>query len=301
MSINYSHANTFAQSPQALNDLDRSTTRIELTQGIMNQPNKSNGKSNQFIIDSGSSRLNLKLEYGITDHLSLELDIPYINYHGGFLDAPIEFVHRIAGFPYASRSILVKNSSQIFISDDQIDIFYNSDNLKTSGIGDIVMTAKRMIDSSNSLGVSIAARLAVKMPTGNYQNLHGSGSWDYGIDLTASRNFNNSILSTNLSGIFPGKWKLSPQIEVHPSYSWIFSYEYIWGKNLSLILQNLIQTGYLGKQKHGELSKTLFEWTAGIKYDLGAGIRLSFAVTQNYIHHNNTADFGFHLGISRGF
>jgi hypothetical protein len=301
VSLNYSHANTFAQSPEIFKNLNRSPNRIVLTPTIVDQLKKTDGSSDRYIIDSGSSRLNLKLGYGITDQLNLELDIPYIDYHGGFLDSPIEIVHQIAGFPYASRSILAQNASQILMTGDQTDIFYVPEKHNNSGIGDIVLTAKRMIYNSKSHGLSIAARLGLKMPTGSSENLHGSGSWDYGIDLTASKNFHNSILSTNLSGVFPGEWKISPGIDVQPAFSWIVSYEYLWGKNLSIILQNHVQTSYLRHEVHSDMSKTIYEWTAGIKYDIGSAFRISFAITENYIHHNNTADFGFHIGISRGF
>jgi hypothetical protein len=79
------------------------------------------------------------------------------------------------------------------------------------------------------------------------------------------------------------------------------SYEYLWGNRMSLILQNLVQSSHLGNNVHPEISKNIFEWTAGLKYDIGNGFKLSFAITENYFHHNNTPDFGFHFGITRGF
>jgi hypothetical protein len=91
------------------------------------------------------------------------------------------------------------------------------------------------------------------------------------------------------------------EVQINPSYSWILAYEYLWGKRLSIILQNQVLSSNFGKEFHSEISKTVFEWTTGLKYDIGNKFGFTFSITENYIHHNNTADFGFRVGISRGF
>jgi hypothetical protein len=295
--LNYSHANTFAQSPGVLNNIDRSTSRSSLS----NQPSFFEKSSNHYLIDSGSSRLNLNLEYGISDRFNLELDIPYISYHGGFLDTPIEFVHQLAGFPSANRTFLPLNTTQIFLTDIQNETYLNTNDLSGSGIGDIILMAKGRIFESMTQGIAVSSRVAIKIPTGNYQYLRGSGSIDYGVDLTLTKRWGRSLLNTNISYVIPGKWKLRPDQHMQPAYSWIFSYEYLFGKKLSVVVQNLLQSSYLTGRIHNEISKPIFEWIAGIKYDIGNEYRLSFAITENYIYHNNTADFGFHFGLSKDF
>jgi hypothetical protein len=301
VSINYSHSNTFAQSPGVLNNFNESNKRLELTSELVEQLTGTDGNPNRFLIDSGIGRMNLNLKYGISDRFTLEFDIPFIAYHGGFLDKPIEMIHQVAGFPYASRAMLNTNTSQLFVFGEQTDLFYGADGFGEPGLGDIVLMAKSLLYKSHIHGFALSSKIALKLPTGNYRYLRGSGSFDYGIDLTATKKLTNSFISTNLSGVFPGKWRLMPNVQINPSYSWILSYEYLWGDRISLILQNQVHSSYLGEAVHPELSKTIFEWTAGMKYDIGTGFRLSFAITENYFHHNNTTDFGFHFGLSRGF
>jgi hypothetical protein len=293
----YSHANTFAQSHGVLNTINRSTSRSLLS----DQSSFFENSSNHYIIDTGSSRLSMNLEYGISDQFTLELEIPYISYHGGFLDTPIEFVHQWAGFPYANRSFLVQNTTQIFLSNKRNETYFNSNDLSGSGIGDIILMAKGQIFESITQGFALSSRIAIKLPTGNYQYLRGSGSIDFGVDLTLTKRWGHSILNSNISYVIPGKWKLRPEQQMRHSYSWILSYEYLFGKKISIVLQNLIQSSYFTGQINQEISKPIFEWTAGIKYDIGKRYRLSFAITENYIYHNNTADFGFHIGLTRGF
>jgi hypothetical protein len=193
------------------------------------------------------------------------------------------------------------NTSQMFFSGQQRELFYSADDFGGPGLGDIVLMANAQLYKSHIQGIAVASRVALKLPTGNYKYLRGSGSFDYGIDLSATKKLGNSFISTNLYGVIPGKWKLMPEVQIKLSYSWILSYEYLWRERLSLILQNQIHSSYLGKELHPEISKTLFEWTAGLKYDIGNGFRFSLSITENYIHHNNTADFGFNVGLSRGF
>jgi len=301
VSINYSHSNTFAQSSDVLNQLSNSNNRSDLSSDLTRQIERTDGNSNRFLIDTGIGRTTINLKYGVSNRLMLELDIPVMTYQGGFLDTPIEMIHKIAGFPYASRSMLIKNNSQVLFSGEKGDMFYNADDFWGPGIADIVLMAKAQLYRSHIQGFALASRIAIKLPTGNYKYLRGSGSFDYGIDLGATKKLGNSFISSNLSGVFPGIWKLMPEVQINPSYSWILSYEYIWGDNLSLILQNQVQSSFLGKEVHPEISKTIFEWTAGFKYNIGNGYRFSLSITENYIHHNNTADFGFNIGLSRGF
>ncbi len=299
--LNYSHSNTFAQSPGVLNNFNDSNKRLDLTSESVDNLTGTDGNPDRLLIDSGIGRINLNFKYGISDLFNLELDIPFMAYHGGFLDTPIEMIHHFAGFPYASRAMLKTNTSQMFLSGNQRDLFFKAGDFGGPGLGDIVLIAKGQIFNSYTQGFALASRVAIKLPTGNHKYLRGSGSFDYGIDLTATKTLRNSLISTNLSGVIPGKWKAMPQVQIKPSLSWILSYEYLWGKRISLILQNQVHSSYLGKEIHPEISKTSFEWTAGMKYDIGNRFRLSFAITENYINHNNSADFGFHFGISRGF
>ena len=299
--INYSHTNMFAQSTDVLENLNHTQNRVEWKHSGTGQLEGTNIIQNNYLFDTESSRFDFNIKYGLKGNLTVGVTIPFISYHGGFLDAPIELVHQIAGFPNYNRSILKKNNSQFYLSTNQKEVFLDSNEFTDSGIGDIVLSAKGKLYESLNREFTLASRISIKIPSGDYRQLRGSGSLDYGIELTVSKRFSNSIISSNVSGVFPGQWKLFPGIKINPIFSWILSYEYFWGNRLSLILQNLLQNSYLGQEVHQEISKPIFEWTAGIKYDIGKRYQLSFAVTENYIYHNNTSDFGFHVGISRGF
>jgi len=299
ISLNYNHSNTFAQSSGILNNLPVSNNRIDLTSDLSRQLEGTDGNPNRFLIDSGIGRTTVNFKYGLSDRFTLELDIPIMAFQGGFLDTPIEMIHQFAGFPYANRSMLNTNTSQMFFSGQKRDLFYSADDFGGPGLGDIVLIANGQLYKSQIQGFALATRIALKLPTGNYRYLRGSGSFDYGFGLNATKKLRNSFISSNISWVIPGEWKLMPEIQINPFYSWILAYEYLWGNRLSLILQNQVQSSYFGKEIHPEISKAIFEWTAGFKYDIGDGFRLSFAITENYIYHNNTADFGFYFGLSR--
>jgi hypothetical protein len=284
-----------------LNNLNLSNSRTDFSRNLAGKLVGTEGNPNRYLIDSGIGRTTINFKYGLSDRFTFELDIPIMAYQGGFLDKPIEMIHQVAGFPYASRAMLNTNTSQLFVSGQQRDLFYGADDFGGPGFGDIVLMVKSQIYKSHIEGIALSSRIAVKLPTGNYKSLHGSGSFDVGIDLSATKKVGRSFISTNLSGVIPGKWKLLPNLQLKSSYSWILSYEYLWGDRMSLILQNLVQSSHLGSNVHPEISKNIFEWTAGLKYDIGNGFKLSFAITENYFHHNNTPDFGFHFGITRGF
>jgi len=292
----FSHANTFARSPGILTTIGTSTNRIAFDQATAGKSLSS--KKDLFYIDTGSGHLTVDLAYGISDYTNMGITIPVINYYGGFLDTPIETFHKYVGYPYASRSMMASNKSVIFINNDQADLYSNP---VSSGLGDLTIYIKQQINSESEILPAMAVRAAVKFPTGNVSSFHGSGSVDYGFDLIISKILSTHMLTSDLSMVIPGSWKLLPNLNIRNIYSWILAYEITVGNHFSLIVQNQITNGAITSNFHPDITRPVFEWTIGTKYDLYDNLRLSAAITENYINHENTSDFGFHVGIETSF
>ena len=291
----YTHSNTFVRSPGVLQGTMSSKDRQEFSQVAALHALESN-ISAPYFIDSSLDRIVLALEYGITEKFSTGIEIPFFKYSGGFLDTPIEIFHNFAGYSNASRVIIRRDDSKFFISEPSAGYRYLQD-FANPGVGDISLYLKHLILSENHSFATVSLQAAVKIPTGQTSSLKGSGSFDFGINLIADKSFGGHYLTTGISYIRPGTWKLIPDIPLRPIYSMILVYEYNWNNFLSLILQNQILTSPFSSIRHDELSKPSFEWTAGVKYDLSHRYRLALAITENYIYHENVPDFGFRVGM----
>ena len=139
----------------------------------------------RVVIDGETYRTTLVGRYGIAEGIELGVEIPYIIHSGGFLDAFIENYHSAFGFPQgdreqAPRGRLLYQYQRNGINRIKVDSV-------GSGLGDIrLTTAFQLYQKLNESPTALALRASLKLPTGETDQLHGSGSTDLALWLTAS-------------------------------------------------------------------------------------------------------------------
>ena len=165
------------------------------------------GTGESIIWDGETAQYTLRFRYGISEKLEIGLDIPYVEHSGGWLDSIIRAYHKMVGFP---------NDRQEQFDKDQIDyqldengtVLYSMKE-KHSGLGDVRFSAAlplftKSIESRRYL----ALRSLLKLPTGNADDLLGSGGTDLSMGLAYSdyeilRGI-NTVFSTYIGGIYMG-------------------------------------------------------------------------------------------------
>jgi hypothetical protein len=141
-----------------------------------------------IILDGESYRYTLGLRYGITDRLEAGIDIPYVGQGGGFLDGFIIGWHRFFGLPQGGREDAPRNrllysyekdgSNRLLVNDSGFDV------------GDVrFYGALQIYDDGEHNPRTVALRASIKAPTGDSDHLHGSGSTDFALWLTASDDY----------------------------------------------------------------------------------------------------------------
>jgi hypothetical protein len=155
-------------------------------------------KGNESIfIDGETFRANIQLRYGLSESFELGLDIPYLSHDGGSLDGFIDDWHDFWGLPDGDRPDFPQ---------DQLRYVYQRDgevlaNVTRSagGLGDISLNLAYQLPSSELR--QWALRTAIKLPTGDADDLLGSGSTDisFGIGLTDQSLLQNYNLTWHAS------------------------------------------------------------------------------------------------------
>jgi hypothetical protein len=288
-SIQYTHSNTFAMSDEKSGDLIDAGVRYRY---IPNTQNETDG--NEYYFDTASGIFNFNMRYGFSDRVELGIDIPLITFLHGFLDSPIEFFHNTFGYANYKRALILKNQSDLYIKNNKYNYYRN----KGFGIGDISLNIKTKLFKAKHNLMNISLLSSLKLPTGNYEQLNGSGSFDYGFNLLINDQWKNHFITNNLSIILPGEWSLFKSINPGNIYSWVIGYEYFCSQYWSFLLQHRIQNSPLNSNDYPLAAKLSFEITSGVKVDIFKKTVLSFAITQNYINHENVPDFGFLVGIA---
>ncbi|MDX1482479.1 MAG: DUF3187 family protein, partial [Woeseiaceae bacterium] len=136
-----------------------------------------------FIADGETTRLTLEWRRGIADRWEIGLELPYLTHQPGGLDSVIDDWHRVFGFPDGARDDRPRDRLEFAYENDgvtRLDIARPS-----HGPGDVRMTGGyRLLATARH---RLALRLGVKLPTGDEDQLHGSGAADVSLGLAGER------------------------------------------------------------------------------------------------------------------
>lgn len=142
----------------------------------------------KITLDGETYRTTAVGRYGLARNFELGIEIPYVAQGGGFLDAFIENYHDAFGFSQGDR---------VQVSRNRMLFRYERDGTERirvdgsgSGPGDVRLTAGyQLYRNLNESPAAMALRAALKLPTGDADRLHGSGSTDLALWLTAGREY----------------------------------------------------------------------------------------------------------------
>jgi hypothetical protein len=139
---------------------------------------------NEFLrFDLEYLRTLVSLKRGFGNGLELGFSVPFYVYYGGFLDPLVSSFHEAFGLPN-----LLRGQTPYGLVDFQ---YHRRDQVVLSGmssfgaVGDVAIDVKKTLYERSSQ--SLAVRGAVKLPTGDPQNLSGSGATDFGLGVAFDR------------------------------------------------------------------------------------------------------------------
>jgi hypothetical protein len=151
------------------------------------------GYDEEIAIDGETYRFSLLMNYALRDNLQLGFEIPYVKHSGGFLDDFIYEWHDFFSQPQNGRTKDESDEIQyIYTNSDGDDFGIDS---SQSGIGDIRLNIAytRPLEKNRTLIYSAE----VKLPTGDFDKLTGSGATDVSFGLTI--NDPHSMAKSNIT------------------------------------------------------------------------------------------------------
>ena len=153
-------------------------TVVHVDFDIANHAEENSTSLESITIDGESYYLTLAARYGISDKLALGVDIPFVGHAGGFMDAPIENWHDLWGMSNSKRNG-PRNELEFRYDNPQAGAY----ELVSGGfgLGDIRLNAAMPLYKSAERGREAGVRIGLKLPTGDANELAGSGAVDYSI------------------------------------------------------------------------------------------------------------------------
>jgi len=156
-----------------------------------NYAEDSNPREN-ILLDGESARITLDARFGIARGFEAGVAIPYLIEGGGFLDSFIIDYHNTFGFPQGGRNQAPRNRLLYQYQKDGQEFL--KINQSSQGIGDLqFMGGFQLYESPTKPSRAIALRTSLKLPTGDSNQLHGSGSTDLALWITAGDDYEVAI------------------------------------------------------------------------------------------------------------
>lgn len=183
--------------------LPKGTTEGMVTVDIANNFASSTAGREEILLDGESYRTALVMRHGFSDRMEGGIDIPFIGHGGGVFDSFIEGWHDFFGMPDGGRKDEPRDRLLYSYSKNGSET-YRMDRSEF-GLGDIRLSGGvQLYDDGKPNPRAIALRGSLKLPTGNYRRLHGSGSTDVSLWFTGSDDYQLPLGHLTLFGAAGG-------------------------------------------------------------------------------------------------
>lgn len=214
-------------------------------------------------------RAALFLRYGLTDRLEIGVEVPGYHRYRGFMEEPILGVERGTTGISPARKALRETAYAFNVTNGGRTLFQGAKG--ATGLGDISFYGKYQLLKETSTLPALSFRVGVKAPTGDTDQVFGSGHPDAGIGLAMDKTFATGwIVYANLNGVFPTGQIAG--LDLQPVISGLVAVEYLWTENFSITAQ----FDYYSPPFHGTgtrvLDKGVTESVIGASYRILPGL-----------------------------
>ena len=256
-----------------------------------------------IVLDGQSTRMSLDVRYGISKNFEVGLTIPYIIESGGFTDGFLDGYHATFGFTPSGRDQAPKNRLLYQYQKDQ-QVLLNVNN-SSNGIGDIqLMGGYQLYQSAIKPSRAISLRTSLKLPTGDSQQLHGSGSTDLALWITAGEDFRLGIGHMTLFGAAGAMGMTDGDVLKDQQRNWVgFGALGVGWSPAHWIAFKIQANGHTSFYKNSglkELNSSSVQLTIGGTLAFSKNIDLDLGVTENTLNRSSP-DVVFHFDLRGRF
>ena len=277
-------------------------TRYDLIFDLVSHAEDGENMFEEVTVDGESYFLTLSLRRGVTENFELGVDVPLVGHAGGFMDSAIENWHDLLGLSNAKRDG-PRNELNFRYSANGDDLYALDSS--TFGIGDIQLTAAAPLRGrGESDDLAVAVRSSIKLPTGEADELRGSGATDFSLGLHASDKWTLWQRDLDVSGfvgvLLLGEGEVLADIQRSTvPYGGIAAAW--WATERFAITTQLYAQGEYFDSDLDELGGSSLQLAVGFDYRLQSnGLSLLFSIVEDAAPSKTTTpDFGVHFSIRR--
>ena len=240
----------------------------------------------------------LRVRYGLTESLDVEVELGLAYTTSGFLDGLADFFHDTFNFPGGGRDRIANDQYEMVIESDGEEIFdVEEDRL---GINDLPIVFTQRLREEDADGPGVAWRVGVELPTGSEKNGFGNGELDFGTGILLERSFGKWTFTGGVDYVFAGQPDdfESADVDLDNSLLLAQGIEYRLRHNCSLMTQLLFQSPFTQDLDIEEIDSEMLDLGIGLALDVG-GARFTSSFHEDLIASTGT-DFAFRFALSWG-
>jgi hypothetical protein len=267
---------------------------------IANHADAATSGSESVVLDGESYYLTLAWRRRVSDWLEVGVDLPFTAHAEGFLDNFIESWHDLFGMTNSKRQ---GPANQLDFEYSHPDIEPFSLTSGVSGIGDVRLSAAVPLRIGGGGGTALTLRAGLKLPTGDADDLLGSGGTDVSLAVYYSSRGAFGVdrldLSAHAGVLVPGDSDLFAPVQASTvpfggmAADWRFT-DRLRGKT-ALYLQ-----GEFLKSALDELGSSIQLVVGGDYRFRDDDLALAFGIVEE-LFSDATVDFAIHLSLRQDF
>jgi len=163
---------------------------------IVNNSMLTSSGNESISLDGETYRLAYSYRYGLDHNTEIGVEVPWLAHNRGFMDNFIEGWHDTFGLTNNERNKTPSNTLNYQYSLNNSPV--TTINSATQGIGDIRLFAARQLQKTADSALSL--HISLKLPSGDAEQLHGSGATDLSASLAhIKRNWLSSLQLTSFA------------------------------------------------------------------------------------------------------
>jgi hypothetical protein len=207
--------------------------------------------------------------------------------------------HRTFGIGQVGRDLFPKDTFHI--------IFWRKDGTQfeldnsDSGVDmeDMVLSTSFHVTKGGTWLPDTSLILHLKLPTGDREELYGSGSLDGGLSLCLSKRISRLYGYLEVQYCYFGSNELAGIPMRDYQVAILTALEYPWTEHFSIVLQALMNSG--AAKDFYQFSDPTYEVIIGLKAEFIHNTFFEFGLIENVFYFDNSPDFGLHFGLAHKF
>ena len=278
--------------------LERGESNYTVALSIVNNAEIRDTETESIVLDGETYFADFKFRRRIRERLEIGVDVPLVKHSKGALDRFIYDWHDFWGISNSKRG---PPHNQLDYSYENNGSLQQQITTSSFGVGDVQLSAAMPLVTGDDAGSRhVTLRFSLKLPTGDSDDVHGSGALDAALGVYAQESrqlFGRELAYLGFAGLLglgDGDVLAQQQRNVVP-YGGLAATWHATGR-FGITAQLQAQGAYIDSDLD-ELGGSTIQLAVGGVYRWPAqGITVDFALVEDLIS-DATPDFGLYLGI----